>query len=99
MAQAEVERTCEEMVRKWRKCGTPTSKENWRLVWAMLIIVTDEALEELARQARMQGLSWLVPVCEGILQELAAGRAWRDHEGAVRLKEKPKASGLQFMLN
>lgn len=99
MAQEMVEKTCEEMVRKWKKCGTPSTAADWRVVWSNLIIVTDEALEELARQGRMQGVSWIVPVCEGILEELKAGRAWRDHEGAVRLKAKPQASGLQFMLN
>jgi hypothetical protein len=99
MANDSIEQAVAATVIKLRKCGTPTSAANWRVVYAMLIPCSDEALEEFARQGRMLGVGWIVPVAEGLLQELGSGRAYRDPQGAIRHKERPKASGLQHLLN
>lgn len=81
-----------------RKCGTPSSRNDWKIVLARLITASDESLREVARQGRMLGVSWIVPVAEAILEELASGRAYRAADGAVTLRDKPKAKGLEVLL-
>lgn len=92
------EAKAELFVKMLRKCGQPQSREDWKIVLVRMITVTDNMLREIGRQGRMLGCQWIVPVAEAILEELAAGRAYRASDGAITLREKPRAKGLDVLL-
>lgn len=92
------EKAAEIFVRKLRNVGQPGSRQDWKVVLAHLIILPSVTIEAVARAARMAGLGWLVPVAEGLLEEERAGRAFRDTDGALTLRERPRAAGLVDLL-
>lgn len=81
-----------------RKMGTPQSRRDWQVIISHIIACCDDVLQALAEKSRTVGVSWLTPVVEGILEELRAGRAFRDTDGAVTLRERPQAAGLSVLL-
>lgn len=94
----EDEEYAERLMLKLRKMGKPGSRENWQIVVACLIGLTDGRLQAVAQKGRTVGVSWIVPVAEAILEELQAGRAYRADDGAITLRERPQAKGLQVLL-
>lgn len=98
MTADELEAKIEKMVMNFRGCGRPTTRENWRAVVTMLLPCSDEALDEFARQGRMLGVEWITRVAEALRAELSAGRAFRDRDGAIRLREAPKEETLRNAL-
>lgn len=95
---AQNEEVAERFVRMLRKCGQPQRREDWKIVLVRIITLSDDMLTEVARQGRMLGVNWIVEVVEAILEELRAGRAFRASDGAVTLREKPRAKGLDALL-
>lgn len=93
-----LEAKVEAMLRRLKKAGTPTSKADYRVVLAMLLPCSDEALEEIARQSRMMGVGYLQRLCECLITELGAGRAVRDGDGAIRIKQRPNNEELRNII-
>lgn len=83
---------------KARKMGTPSNRKDWQVIISHVIVCSDDVLQALAEKSRTVGVSWLTPVIEGILEEMQAGRAFRDTDGAVTLRAKPQAAGLSVLL-
>lgn len=94
----DVERAASKFVTGLKGWGRPSGRQNWKVLLAHLIILPDPVIIEIARQGRIQGVEWIVPVAEGMLEELRAGRAFRDTDGAITLRERPRARGLIDLL-
>lgn len=83
---------------KLRKAGTPQSRKDWQVVVSYLIACSDDALREVAQKGRTIGVGWIVPVAEAMLEELQKGNAYRAADGALTLRGKPTAKGLDVLL-
>lgn len=90
-----MEAKIEAMLIRLKRAGTPRTVADFRVVLAMMLPCNDEALQEIARQARMLGVSYMQRLAEALITELGAGRAERDTDGAIRMKKRPEAEELR----
>ena len=91
------EQFAERLLMDFRKSGQPASRADWKYVLAHMITYPTRVIQEIARKGRIMGVLWIVPVAEGILEELNAGRAVRTEDGAITLVAPPKAAGLKVL--
>lgn len=84
----------EKFVRGLGKMAEPNTRAQWQAVLIRLMRAPDGMLEAIAHNGRMFGVSWLGDVCEGLLKEKQAGRAYRDDSGMLILTQRPDSGGL-----
>lgn len=94
-ASVGMEAKIEAMLIRLRKCGTPRTQRDYRVVLAMLLPCNDEALQEIARLSRALGVGYMQRLAECLLVELGSGRAERDAGGAIRMKKRPESDELR----
>lgn len=88
----------EKFCRALGKMAEPNTRAQWQAVLIRLMRAPDGLLEAIAHQSRMCGLSWLGEVCEGLLKEKVAGRAYRDDSGMLILTAPPQDKGLSRII-
>jgi len=88
----------EKFVRALGKMAEPNTRAQWQAVLIRLMRAPDGLLEAIAHQGRMMGVSWLGDVCEGLLKEKVAGRAYRDDSGMLILTQRPEDKGLSRII-